>query len=300
LKKRGSLVVSLLILAVFVYFLFEYRVFERLKEILASLNPLYLALSLLLYLSTYYFRAKRFTVMFPRISTADLTAVMMVHTFFNNVLPFRSGEASFPLILKRLFGVELSISSAALLFARVLDLASLAFLFLVSAFVVATGRRELLLIPAVALGALFIASLLAFKLLKALRGRFAIFGALFYFFQQFVSLKKLFLIGLYSLLTWLLKFASFHYILKAGGINLSYFQTVFVATFGEVTTILPIHSIGGFGTYEAGLVGGFKLLGLKTSYALTVAFYFHVVLLVMSGLLALLGWLYLSRRLKRV
>jgi len=299
LKKSSSLAVSLLILVVFVYFLYEYRVFESLREIFSALSLRELLISLLFYVSTYYFRAKRFTLMFPQIKTADLVAVMAVHTFFNNLLPFRSGEASFPIILKKLFGVEVSISSGALLFARVLDLASLSLLFLVSAFVVATERKELLIIPVLILLLLTVLVLAVFKLLKAFRGRFAVLGTLFLFFQQFISPKKLFLMALYSLLTWLFKFASFHYILKAGGIELNFFQTVFVSTFGELTTILPVHSIGGFGTYEAGLVGGFKLLGLKTSYALTVAFYFHLILLFMSALLALFGWLYLSLRLKR-
>lgn len=291
--------VSLLILAVFAYFLYEYRVFNRLGEIFSALSFRELLVSLFFYLLTYYFRAKRFTVMFPQIGTADLVAVMAVHTFFNNILPFRSGEASFPIILKKLFGVDLSLSSGALLFARVLDLASLSFLFLISAFAVATGRRELLAIPLLVLALLTLLLLVGFKLLKALRGRFAVLGALFYFFQQFVSFKKLFLIALYSLLTWLFKFASFFWILKAAGIELDFFQTVFVSTFGELTTVLPIHSLGGFGTYEAGLVGGFKLLGLKTGYALTVAFYFHLMLLSMSALLALLGWTYLTFRLRR-
>ena len=299
MKRSSSLAVSLVILLVFFYFLYEYRVFYRLREVLSSLHPLYLLLSLFFYLSTYLFRAKRFTVMFPRISTADLTAVMCVHTFFNNVFPFRSGEASFPLILKKLFGVELSISSGALLFARLLDLASLSLLFLLSTLVVAAGRRELLLIPLLALTVISLLIFVALKLLKALRNRFTVIGALFYFFNQFISFKKLSLIALYSLLTWLFKFVSFYFILKAGGVGLDFFQTVFVSTFGEITTVLPVHSIGGFGTYEAGLVGGFKLLGIKTSYALTVAFYFHLILLFMSALLALLGWLYLHLRFRR-
>jgi len=299
LKRSSSLAVSLVILLIFFYFLYEYKVFSRLGEVLSSLNPFYLLFSLLFYLSTYLFRAKRFTVMFPRISTADLTAVMCVHTFFNNVFPFRSGEASFPLILKKLFGVELSISSGALLFARLLDLASLSILFLLSTLVVAAGRRELLLIPLLALIVISLLIFVALKLLKALRNRFTVIGALFYFFNQFISFKKLSLIALYSLLTWLFKFVSFYFILKAGGVGLDFFQTVFVSTFGEITTVLPIHSIGGFGTYEAGLVGGFKLMGIKTSYALTVAFYFHLILLFMSAILALLGWLYLHLRLRK-
>jgi len=299
LKKSSSLAVSVLIILIFVYFLYQYRVFSRLEEIFSSLHPLYLLISLLFYLSTYLFRAKRFTVMFPQISTADLTAVMCVHTFFNNIFPFRSGEASFPIILRKLFGVELPVSSGALLFARLLDLLSLSLLFLVSTLVVAAGRRELLLIPALALLVITLALVVAMKLLKALKGRFAVLETLFYFFSRFVSPGKLSLIAFYSLLTWLFKFVSFYFILQAAGVELDFFQTVFVSTFGELTTVLPVHSIGGFGTYEAGLVGGFRLLGVKTSYALTVAFYFHLILLFMSGLLALLGWLYLLFRLRR-
>lgn len=299
MKKSSSLAVSVLIILIFVYFLYQYRVFSRLEEIFSSLHPLYLLISLLFYLSTYLFRAKRFTVMFPQISTADLTAVMCVHTFFNNIFPFRSGEASFPIILRKLFGVELPVSSGALLFARLLDLLSLSLLFLVSTLVVAAGRRELLLIPALALLVITLALVVAMKLLKALKGRFAVLETLFYFFSRFVSPGKLSLIAFYSLLTWLFKFVSFYFILQAAGVELDFFQTVFVSTFGELTTVLPVHSIGGFGTYEAGLVGGFRLLGVKTSYALTVAFYFHLILLFMSGLLALLGWLYLLFRLRR-
>jgi len=120
--------VSLAVLAVFTYFLVEYGVFLKLKEIVLSLRPEYLALSLLFYLATYIFRALRFSVMFPDISVLELSAVMAVHTFFNNVLPFRSGEASFPIILRKLFGVDIAISSVALLFARVLDILSLSLL----------------------------------------------------------------------------------------------------------------------------------------------------------------------------
>ncbi|WP_457679487.1 lysylphosphatidylglycerol synthase domain-containing protein [Thermovibrio sp.] len=300
MKKRNSLLISLLILALFVYFLYEYNVFERLKEIFSVLSFHYLLLSLLFYLTTYFFRAKRFTVMFPQISTLDLVAVMAVHTFFNNVFPFRSGEASFPIILKKIFKVEVSVSSGALLFARLLDLLSLSFLFLTSTLFVASGRKELLLIPLLAFIVITFLIFVALKLLKALKNRFLVFNTLYLFFNQFVSLGKLAEIALFSLLTWLFKFISFYFILKAGEVNLNFFQTVFVSTFGELTTVLPIHSIGGFGTYEAGLVGGFKLLGIKTSFALTVAFYFHITLLTMSALLALLGWFYLWLRLRRV
>ena len=296
--KRGSFAVSLLILAVFFYFLYEYDVFHNLKRILRELSLPLLFLSLLLYTLTYYFRAKRFTLFFPQIRTKDLAAVMAVHTFFNNLLPFRSGEASFPIILRKLFGVEGIISSAALVVARLFDLLSLSILFTVATLGVSVNNRKFLWISLLLCIFIVLSLALGFKLLRVLKRRFGFASALFFFFTEFRSVRNLFLFFLYSLLNWLTKFTAFYLIMKAGRLNLNFFESTFAATFGELTTVLPIHSIGGFGTYEAGLVGGFALLGFKGSYALTVAFYFHLLLFTMSGLLALLGWVYLSRQIR--
>jgi len=297
--KKNSLFWPTFILIVFGYFLYRFDVFSKLKEIFENLDPVYLIFSLFFYLFTYIFRAKRFNIIFSSISSTDLAAVMGVHTFFNNVLPFRSGEASFPIILKKLFGVDATISSVALLFVRILDLIVLSLFFLASVLFVAIGNKELLWIPIITISILIVFLYLGLKLLKKFRNRFFIIGTVFSFVHQFISFKSVGKIFFYSFLTWLFKFVSFFFILKAGKIDLNFFKTVFVSTFGEVTTILPIHSFGGFGTYEAGLVGGFSLIGVKVDYALTVAFYFHILLLLMSGILALIGWFYLSRRLKR-
>ncbi|ADY72783.1 hypothetical protein Dester_0125 [Desulfurobacterium thermolithotrophum DSM 11699] len=297
--KKNSLFFPTLILIIFAYFLYRFDVFFKLKEIIKNLDPIYLIFSLFFYLLTYIFRAKRFSIIFPSISTQDLAAVMGIHTFFNNILPFRSGEASFPIILKKLFGVDATISSVALLFIRILDLIVLSLFFLTSVLFVATKSKELLWIPVITISILILLLYLGFKLLKKFRGRFLIIGTVFSFVQTFISFRAVGKILSYSFLTWLFKFVSFFFILKAGKIELNFFKTVFVSTFGEVTTILPIHSFGGFGTYEAGLVGGFSLIGVKVSYALTIAFYFHLLLLLMSGILALVGWFYLSKKLKR-
>ncbi len=296
--KRNSLLVSLIILSIFIYFLVEYNVFSKLNEILNRLFPIYLLLSLIIYISTYFLRAKRFTLFFPEIKTLDLSAVMAVHTFFNNLLPFRSGEASFPIILKKLFNVEGVISSATLLLVRLFDLLSLSILFTLSTVFISLQNKKLLLISVFLFFFILLIIFIGFKLLRKFKNRFSIAFTLFGFFSNFNSKRNLTLVFTYSILNWTFKFLSFFFILKAGGINISFPKTIFAATFGELTTVLPIHSIGGFGTYEAGLVGGFALLGLKGSYALTVAFYFHLLLFTMSGVLAFFGWIYLSGKFK--
>ena len=253
-------------------------------------------IGLFFYTLTYFFRAKRFAVFFSRVKTIDLAAVIAVHTFFNNLLPFRSGEASFPIILKKLFGIEGIISSAALVVVRLFDLLSLSILFTLVTFGVAVENKRFFVVSLILTGAIFLTMVIGFKFLKVLKKRFGFASTLFFFFSEFKSVRNLGLVFFYSFFNWLTKFTAFYFFMKAGNLDLNFFQTTFVATFGELTTVLPIHSIGGFGTYEAGLVGGFALLGFKGGYALTVAFYFHLLLFLMSGFLALTGWIYLSRR----
>ena len=293
--KKNSYLISAAILLIFAYFLYRYGVFKKLPEIFESLDLKLLVLSILSYIFTYCLRALRFSLIFPSIKVSQMVAVMGVHTFFNNVLPFRSGEASFPIILKKLFGVETHASSTALLFVRLLDLLSLSLIFSFSVFTVSLKERKLLWFSGGIFILLILTTWMLLKILNKLKNRFKLIASVLAFLSTFISISKLFRLIAYSFLNWLTKFFSFYLIFKAAKVNLSFPQTVFISTFGELTTILPIHSFGGFGTYEAGLVGGFKLLGVKTSTALTVAFYFHLILLLMSGMLAFFGWIYLSK-----
>jgi len=48
---------------------------------------------------------------------------------------------------------------------------------------------------------------------------------------------------------------------------------------GDVTTVLPIHSVAGMGTYEAGVVAGLLPYGLKAEPALAAAVNLHLFLL---------------------
>jgi len=292
--KRANLLISLLILAAFVLILIRYEVFASVRRIVENLNPHFVLISLILYSSTYIFRALRFKLFF-NIEISKMFSVMCVHTFFNNVLPFRSGESSFPIILKKLFEIPLTQSSTALLIARIFDLLTLAVLFLISLTSLNAIRGWLVLFPVSLLLAILSLLLLSYRLLWKLRRKHSVLEALFSFVNSYVSGRNLLLTMIYSLTTWFLKFSSFFFILKAAGIDIDFLKTVFVSTFGEATTILPVHSIGGFGTYEGGLVGGFSLAGMDPKIALSISLYFHSTLLLMSFILSVAGWYFLSR-----
>ncbi len=290
--KKVNIAVSFIIILLLIYFLVRFNALSNLNQIVRHFKSKFLIPSVLLYVLAYFFRAKRFNTMIKGISTRDMFAVMCVHTFFNNVMPFRSGEASFPIILKKIFSIDTPTSTASLVMARILDLITVSLLFLLSTTSCMSVKTAFYAIPIATIVILIGISFVVFRIIKKNEAKFKNLSS---FIKTLGSIDVILKSSVYSMLIWLSKFAAFYMILTAGNLRFGFLKAIFACTFGELTTVLPIHSIGGFGTFEAGLTGGFALIGIDASKALAVAFYFHIILLSMSGTLALTGWLYLSR-----
>jgi uncharacterized membrane protein YbhN (UPF0104 family) len=93
-----------------------------------SLDPLALALAAVLTLLSYLARTLRLYDYFLPATAGGLGACLkltLLHNLLNNLLPMRSGELSFPLLLHRYFAVPLPRSLAALLWFRLMDLYAL-------------------------------------------------------------------------------------------------------------------------------------------------------------------------------
>ncbi|WP_456437693.1 lysylphosphatidylglycerol synthase transmembrane domain-containing protein [Desulfurobacterium sp.] len=292
--RKSKLVISLLILVIFGYILYRYDVFSQISSMLKDLSYRDIAFSLFIYVFVYIFRALRLKLYIEEIPLSEMASVIGVHTFFNNVMPFRSGETSFPLILKKLYGIDMTRSSVVLFGARVFDLLSLSILFLFSLFSVSFSDKRLIFFPILAVALVGIALFVAYKFLHFFKERIPFFDKLIIASAVLFRVDKLMQMFFFSICIWILKFTAFMFILNAAHLGLGFFKTIFVSTFAEFTTVLPIHSIGGFGTFEAGMVGGFSLIGMNAKKALPYAVYFHTLILCMSGFTALSGWLYLS------
>jgi uncharacterized membrane protein YbhN (UPF0104 family) len=182
------------------------------------------------------------------------------------------------------------------LLARVSDMVSLGLLFLLGVLALGYpgGKNMLFLIPLIVLlllvspwmmsNALCLAARLPFikrksleisNLSEEIRGQWR--GA------------KMWETNLMSLAIWSLKFLAFFLLLKemvkSTLFPLNYWKVVLGTSASELTTVLPIHSIGGIGTYEAGWIGAFIIMGMSRKVAVTMAFLFHMVLLLFSVLL---------------
>ncbi|HHM06123.1 MAG TPA: UPF0104 family protein, partial [Gammaproteobacteria bacterium] len=123
---RGIL--GVLIFAAFVAFIEVYLGWGALLAPWAALPPAALVAAALLTLASYGLRALRFYDYFA----ADMSGrggacvkLMLQHNLWNNLLPMRTGEFSFPWLMSRYFAVPVARSLPALAWFRVLDLHAL-------------------------------------------------------------------------------------------------------------------------------------------------------------------------------
>lgn len=249
-----------------------------------SIEPQQVSIALLLMLLSYLLRALRFYDFFwqqCRGQFIRLTRITVLHNFFNNMLPMRSGETAFPLLMKQHFDVPYRHSGPALLWLRLLDLYALLVLAALSLHQLLEVSNSLKLLLAIAL---FAAPLLVLPLQNALNcfllnhpSTLAQRGA-----ELMHALPKSswsFVRALFwTLINWALKLAVYAWLLEQF-LGLSYSQSWMGATTGELSSVLPIHGVAGAGTYEAGVLAGLLPWGVDHAEALAAAVNLHLFVL---------------------
>jgi uncharacterized membrane protein YbhN (UPF0104 family) len=256
-----------------------------------EMPPGSLALALILVLTSYGFRTVRVHQYFaPATRGAFLRSfrLILLHNLFNNLLPMRSGEASFPLLMKQDFRVSFSRSVPGLFYLRFLDLHVL---LLLGALVFAEGRGIAgWMLPAVLLPV----PLLAFRLQGWLgdRARAGVLGG----GKPVTWIEGLpgswgMVLGswTWTAVNWSVKLLVYSWILRAFT-PLAFSAALLGSVTGELSSVLPIHGLAGAGTYEAGVMAGLLPMGVSMDQALAGAVNLHLFVLgtsVLSGLLAL-------------
>lgn len=254
---------------------------------------------LLLFLS-YAVRALRlFDYFRPELSGryAECFKLMLYHNMFNNLLPMRSGEISFPILMRRYFSVEAMRTVPALLWFRVLDLHVILSLGAVAGLThglipALWGWLLILWLPLPWLAQTLrerlsrrlesspegrIRNLLA----RALTGLPADTGE---FWRSWAWTWFNWVVKLIALAWVLLQFAPVS--LEAAWVG---------AITGDLTSVLPIHAPGGFGTYEAGVVAGMTPFAVPLEPALSAAVNLHLFILASSLAGGALAWLIPTR-----
>lgn len=263
-----------------------------------SLNQVFLALVALFF--SYAIRATRLIHYFDLTKPKEMLVcarIMLLHNFWNNLLPMRSGEASFPLLMRSHLNITLEKSLPALLWFRILDLHTLLLIMLTTFACIWLTTLETALI--------FFAwsslPLIAFKFHHYLQKKIhpknritAIVDKLLNGFPQ--TSKQFYWSWLWTLFNWTVKLMILAWILS-WFIQLPLEESMLGVIGGELSSVLPIHGIGGFGTYEAGVWMGISHLYEQQTVVLTAAINLHLMLLSSSILSAVLAYLFLKKRL---
>lgn len=231
---------------------------ERLIAPWLSIDPLALLVALALMMASYLIRTLRITRYFPdRLAGHFWSAFRLSswHNLMNNLLPMRSGELAFPVLMQRYYRLAPLESMPVLFWFRLLDLQVVLLIGL-------AAGGHLLGLSAGLLGLFFVLLLLAPVVAYGLRhwlhgvlarrdGRLAQKGVMM---LAILPDRPTRLLGtlFWTWANWLVKLAALGWVLAALA-PVGFVAGVLGAIGGDLTTVLPVHAPGGFGTYEAGV-----------------------------------------------
>ncbi len=260
-----------------------------------------LLVAFVLVLISYALRTLRLYDYFPAQMHGNVLPALrlnLLHNLFNNLLPARAGELSFPMLMKRYFKVDYAHSMSSLLWFRFLDLHTI-LSFAIYPLIIVTPFKRL------AFPVLLVWMLIPL-LIYWLRNRVEL-----WFIGKDGKFSELAQKTLYGLpdttasfwkswgltwLNWLVKLLTLAWVLDQFVDGVSWNTMIMAVVAGELTSVLPFHAPAGIGTYEAGIIAvlvPFMLLEQATRAAINV----HLFVLGSAIMGGLVGWL-LPRTLK--
>jgi uncharacterized protein (TIRG00374 family) len=261
------------------------------------------------YVACYLFRAVRFSVMLQhKLSFTCLFSVVCLHNLLTSLLPFRSGELSYPYMLSRR-GIGAGEGIATLVLARIFDFISIAIAFLIA-------MSFLPALPPLVQGSIwtisiFLAALVAACLLsvfaagifvsamkrmvpKSLQRHKAGIWAWKKLREVVAAAKALrgkmiLKVMLSSAGIWVFQFLIYGALLKSIGIQLGFAGLVVTVTLVSLASAIPIQGLAGIGTNEAYWTAVLMALGIEKGPAIAAAFAQHFFVIVFYVILGLLG-----------
>ena len=284
IAKRGLAVAFTL---AFLFWLLKKQQWAELATMLERLSCSAVGLALAGFLLSYLLRAARVYDEFRHEAAGRFGAclrLVLLHNAAVNIVPFRGGEAAFPVLLGRLFGTPLTRALASLFWFRLQDA------LVVAVVAVATwpGLPPVLRIVGVAALIVF-----AWALPRWARrpnrtspgGRFARLR------DAFAESARHARFGwLWTIANWSVKLAAQAWLLAAllgAGMG----TAVTGALGAELAAILPVQGVAGFGTYEAGAAMALLPNGVELAEGLRAALALHLFVIVCSVCAGIIAFL---------
>ena len=317
----SKILIPTTIAVVVCYFLLKEITIQNIPDTLGRAPVLALVIGFILYSLLVWTKALRFRELLELdVSVWQLTPILALHTFWGNLLPMRSGDLSYIYLMKRREGVDETKSVASLMLASVIDL------MLLLAFMVGTGwTLRFSLSGQLSYTILFVAPLMIFCALAILLctactapnactaiARFCAKPLLYFEKRPITWLVNKCLAVIheltqirfdwrfakiwgYSLLSLGIRFGFQCYLAREMGINISVMSLTFALAFTSIFNLLPVQSIGNFGTVEFPFAWALMRFGTEKELAIVAGFSLHLVILLYCIPLGIYGLLKKSR-----
>ncbi|MCP4606459.1 MAG: flippase-like domain-containing protein [Proteobacteria bacterium] len=279
-----------------------------LKEVFGRLDFEIALLSFAAYLMVTAMRALRFVIAGARLSFGSIFYITAVYAALLRVMPLKSGELAYGILLKKHGGGNFTEGLAAVLMLRILDLATI--LPFGAAIVITwlsgsnTGWRAFVVIAAgLMLGVLFfnlgpISRLAAAKITPLPeRGLLRVVGRIVHTLAEAYSLplsKRFALLGM-TVIIWASVLVWFHLTLLAIGVVTTLDQGFVVGILGVAGSILPVSLIGSFGPMEGGFAIGLAAIGQNHSAVAAGSIVASTLTFITNWLVAIPVWILLMK-----
>ena len=230
--------------------------------------------------------------------------ILAMHTFWGNILPMRTGDVSYVYLMQRRQKVDATQGVASLLVASLIDLVLLMGLVVATAWLLRTALRDtfsgtvLYLIPLLMSGGLVAVVIFVYAVpnvcmriaercvgpLLALEKRpvswtvdkvLAVLREL----TTFRSNKRFLEVWVYSALCLVIRFGFQCYLVTEMGVEIPMTEMLFALAFTNVFNLLPVQTIGNFGTTEFPFVWLLNHFGTSIETATVTGFSLHILIL---------------------
>ena len=230
--------------------------------------------------------------------------ILAMHTFWGNILPMRTGDVSYVYLMQRRQKVEATQGVASLLVASLIDLVLLMGLVVATAWLLRSALRDtfsgtvLYLMPLLMAGGLVAVIIFVYAAPHACM-RFAerCAGPLLALEKQpvswtvdkvlavlrelttFRSHERFLAVWVYSVLCLAIRFGFQCYLVTEMGVDIPMTEVLFALAFTNVFNLLPIQTVGNFGTTEFPFVWLLNHFGTSIEVATVTGFSLHILIL---------------------
>ena len=298
------------------YFLLKEIDLQEIPKTLSRLSIEALFIGFISYCLLVLAKALRFRALLNlEVSVHQIFPILALHTFWGNILPMRTGDVSYVYLMQRRQKVDATQGIASLLVASLIDLILLIGLVLATvwllrnelpnSFTVTLLYLSLLLIGSALITVFVLVSVapnVCMKLtalcsspLLRLEKRPVSWVvnkgvAVLQELTTFRENRRFLEVWVYSLMCIAIRFGFQCYLVVEMGVDVPILRALFALTFTNVFNLLPIQTVGNFGTTEFPFVWLLKHFGTSVEVATVTGFSLHILILLYCLPLGLYGY----------